>query len=61
MNNISRNLGRMGEPIAAKASCCLWQLDYYNKKGGNVKQNCEGNTNKSELGRRDLDAGAHGG
>ena len=35
---ISRNLGRKGRPFTAKASCCLWQLEYYIKFRGECQE-----------------------
>lgn len=32
-----RNLGRKGNPVVAKASCCLWQLIYYSRVPKKVK------------------------
>ena len=36
---ISRYLGRMEPSITAKASCCLWQPEYYIRFRTNVKEN----------------------
>lgn len=32
-----RNLGRKGNPVVAKASCCLWQPIYYSRVPKKVK------------------------